>query len=254
MKRARADGRGADERLLVSNARRTPALFGVSALLVLGGTSVLAGTISSGQPVAVASVVTADRSAAVLRADRAHADRLSRIVFAENLAAQKAAAQRKAAGLKAHKAAMLHKQAVANAAARKAVAKKKAATAAANRASARKAAATRSTRSSVRSTAPFTGSARTIGRQMAAARGWTGDQWVCLNNLWTAESGWGTTSGNPGGAYGIPQALPGTKMASAGSDWRTNPATQIKWGLNYIDGRYGSPCKAWNHFQSHRWY
>ena len=106
----------------------------------------------------------------------------------------------------------------------------------------------------MRSTASFGGSTRAIGRQMAAARGWTGVQWVCLNNLWTAESGFRTKAGSPGGAYGIPQALPGSKMASAGSDWRTNPATQIKWGLKYVGGRYGTPCSAWRHFQSHRWY
>ena len=56
------------------------------------------------------------------------------------------------------------------------------------------------------------------------------------------------------GAYGIPQALPGSKMASAGSDWRTNPKTQIKWGLGYISGRYGDPCGAWSHFLRKNWY
>jgi hypothetical protein len=56
------------------------------------------------------------------------------------------------------------------------------------------------------------------------------------------------------GAYGIPQALPGSKMASAGSDWRTNPATQIIWGVNYMKGRYGSPCRAWTFKHAHGWY
>jgi hypothetical protein len=85
---------------------------------------------------------------------------------------------------------------------------------------------------------------------MLAARGWSG-QFSCLDSLWTRESGWRTTASNPSGAYGIPQALPGSKMASAGSDWRTNPATQITWGLNYISSSYGSPCAAWSHSQSH---
>jgi hypothetical protein len=73
--------------------------------------------------------------------------------------------------------------------------------------------------------------------------------------LWTNESGWGTTEVNQSsGAYGIPQALPASKMAAAGSDWRTNPITQISWGLDYISGRYGSPCTAWSIFQSRGWY
>lgn len=94
-----------------------------------------------------------------------------------------------------------------------------------------------------------------IGYAQASDRGWTGRQWVCLKKLWYRESGWSKNSGSPdGGAFGIPQALPGSKMASAGSDWRTNAATQIKWGLGYIDGRYGSPCSAYAHWQSHSWY
>lgn len=98
------------------------------------------------------------------------------------------------------------------------------------------------------------GSNREIGQQLAAARGWTGEQWVCLEALWTRESGWQTTASNPSGAYGIPQALPGSKMGSVGSDWRTSASTQITWGLNYIGGRYGSPCGAWSHFKSRNWY
>ncbi len=99
------------------------------------------------------------------------------------------------------------------------------------------------------------GTNRAIGQQLAAARGWTGDQWSCLNALWTKESGWNSNAHNASsGAHGIPQALPGSKMASAGSDWATNPATQITWGLGYISGRYGTPCGAWGHSQSVGWY
>jgi hypothetical protein len=97
------------------------------------------------------------------------------------------------------------------------------------------------------------GSPREIARAQLAARGWS-DQFGCLDRLWTRESGWRVTASNPSGAYGIPQALPGSKMASAGSDWRTNPATQIRWGLGYIAASYGSPCNAWAHSQSHNWY
>lgn len=94
-----------------------------------------------------------------------------------------------------------------------------------------------------------------IGEQLAAGRGWTGEQWYCLYQLWQKESGWNTTSGNSSsGAYGIPQALPGSKMASVGSDWATNPATQITWGMGYIAGRYNTPCGAWATSQSRGWY
>ncbi len=99
------------------------------------------------------------------------------------------------------------------------------------------------------------GSNRALGREMAADRGWGDDQFQCLDNLWTRESNWRHTAANSSsGAYGIPQALPGSKMGSVGSDWRTNPATQITWGLNYIKGRYGTPCGAWNFFQNRNWY
>ncbi|MFW7414506.1 G5 domain-containing protein [Demequina sp. SO4-18] len=99
------------------------------------------------------------------------------------------------------------------------------------------------------------GSNRALGRELAAQRGWTGEQWNCLNALFTKESNWNHTAQNPtSSAYGIPQSLPGSKMASVGSDWRTNPATQITWGLNYISGRYGTPCGAWGHSQARNWY
>ena len=90
---------------------------------------------------------------------------------------------------------------------------------------------------------------------MVADRGWSSGQFTCLDSLWTRESNWNPTADNPtSSAYGIPQALPGSKMASAGADWRTNPATQISWGLGYIADRYGDPCGAWNHFQARNWY
>ena len=97
------------------------------------------------------------------------------------------------------------------------------------------------------------GSPRAIAQAMLADRGWS-SQWGCLDSLWSRESGWRVYASNPSGAYGIPQALPGSKMASAGADWRTNPATQIRWGLGYIAASYGGPCAAWHHSQSHNWY
>jgi len=100
------------------------------------------------------------------------------------------------------------------------------------------------------------GTNRALGQQMALDQyGWTGDEWACLDNLWARESGWSHTSGNKtSGAYGIPQALPGSKMAVYGADWESNPATQISWGLAYISGRYATPCGAWGHFTAHNWY
>ena len=99
------------------------------------------------------------------------------------------------------------------------------------------------------------GSPRELGQKMAAARGWTGGQWTALDRLWNRESGWRVNADNPNSsAYGIPQALPGSKMASAGGDWRTNAATQIAWGLDYIAGRYGSPTAAWAHSEKTSWY
>ena len=93
-----------------------------------------------------------------------------------------------------------------------------------------------------------------IARALLADRGESG-QFDCLDQLWTRESEWQVQNTNPSsGAYGIPQSLPASKMASAGDDWRTNPETQIRWGLGYIDGRYGSPCAAWSHSQSYNWY
>lgn len=82
-----------------------------------------------------------------------------------------------------------------------------------------------------------------------------GEEWSCLYNLWARESGWRVEANNQSsGAYGIPQALPGSKMASVGADWQTNYVTQIQWGLGYINGRYGSPCGAWAHSEDVGWY
>lgn len=98
------------------------------------------------------------------------------------------------------------------------------------------------------------GSAQDIGKQLAAQRGWGDDQFSCLYQLWSHESGWRVDASNASGAYGIPQALPGDKMAAYGDDWQTNPSTQIKWGLNYIAGRYSTPCGAWSFWQANGWY
>ena len=94
-----------------------------------------------------------------------------------------------------------------------------------------------------------------IAEALLPTFGFDSSQMSCLVPLWMGESGWRWNAANASsGAYGIPQSLPGSKMATAGADWRTNPATQIEWGLGYIRDRYGSPCGAWGFKQSHGWY
>ena len=85
---------------------------------------------------------------------------------------------------------------------------------------------------------PDPGTAQSIGYNMLSSFGWKPSTYYgCLNNIWSRESGWRYNAENASGAYGIPQALPGSKMATAGPNWQTDPATQIKWGLGYIQGR-----------------
>ncbi|GAB3248037.1 hypothetical protein GCM10027456_19860 [Kineosporia babensis] len=96
---------------------------------------------------------------------------------------------------------------------------------------------------------------RSAAKVMLADRGWSSSEFSCLDSLWTKESQWNYKATNPSsGAYGIPQSYPGSKMASAGADWQTNPVTQIRWGLDYIADRYGSPCGAWSFSQAHNSY
>jgi hypothetical protein len=102
---------------------------------------------------------------------------------------------------------------------------------------------------------PSPGTAQSIAYKMLPSFGFNqGSQFSCLVSLWNRESGWRTDAENASGAYGIPQSLPGSKMATAGSDWRTNPATQIRWGLGYIKQIYNTPCGAWSHEESAGWY
>ncbi|MER6102211.1 lytic transglycosylase domain-containing protein [Streptomyces sp. NPDC001832] len=121
----------------------------------------------------------------------------------------------------------------------------------------KKDAAERASRSEVRSASTFaTKSSYTVAEVQAMARQMVpADQFQCFSNIVNHESTWNYQASNPSsGAYGLVQALPGSKMASAGADWQTNPATQIKWGLSYMDGRYGSPCGAWSFWQANHWY
>lgn len=118
-------------------------------------------------------------------------------------------------------------------------------------------ASTESSRSSTRDASSFSvQSSYTVAQVQSMARQIVpADQFQCFSNIVNHESSWNYRASNAGsGAYGLVQALPGSKMASAGADWQTNPATQIKWGLNYMDGRYGSPCGAWSFWQANSWY
>ena len=97
--------------------------------------------------------------------------------------------------------------------------------------------------------------AQAIARSMMGSYGWGDGEFSCLQSLWNRESGWNYQAENASsGAYGIPQALPGSKMSSVAGDWATNPSTQITWGMQYIQGRYGTPCSAWAHSESVGWY
>lgn len=170
---------------------------------------------------------------------------------------QQADAQAAAADAAARKSA---EEAARLQAAKDAEAKKEAAEEAAKReaeARAAKEAEERASRSAVRDASSFsTQSSYSISEVQAIARQMVpGDQFQCFSNIVDHESSWNYRAQNPSsGAYGLVQALPASKMASAGADWRTNPATQIKWGLNYMNDRYGSPCGAWSFWQANRWY
>ena len=162
----------------------------------------------------------------------------------------------------ADRAAAVHAAAAARVAARRAAARRAAARAAAARATAERAAARRAARQAAAQQAATetavtqvpSGTPQRIAELMLVQFGWAG-QFSCLSALWGQESGWNVDAENPSsGAYGIPQALPGSKMASAGAGWQSDAATQISWGLGYIRAMYGSPCAAWGHEEAAGWY
>ncbi|WP_295013468.1 phospholipase [uncultured Microbacterium sp.] len=135
-----------------------------------------------------------------------------------------------------------------------AVAAKQAADAAAAKA-AEEAAAAAQAAADAQAAANTPDGARNAARQLMSSQyGWGDDQFQCLDSLWTKESGWDYQAYNPSGATGIPQALPGDKMATIADDWATNAVTQITWGLGYISSVYGTPCSAWGHSQATNWY
>ena len=238
-----------DQRFTLSLSRRTPSRKSLHrktlhprtpkiALIAAGSALALAG-IAAG----TAATWPGDAPAASARL----ADAAS-VATSRNIAASAATDQVMAASV--------HQLKVSGAAARQAAQRQAIAHARARNAA--RAAAARKQQAPARPAAqPVTasGSPQQIAEGMLGSYGWSASQFSCLQPLWNAESGWNASASNPSsGAYGIPQALPGSKMASAGPDWQTSAATQIRWGLGYIRSVYGSPCAAWSHEQADGWY
>src|SRR3954447_11764544 len=215
-------------------------------LLTTAAVSVASGLgldLSSGLPAPAHGAYPAELTASTRAAVSAHGTVKARSIENARLGKQRAEAAHRAARQRLAERRAAHRRA-----AERRVAERRAAQA---RAAQRRAAEAVVSRGH-RATSPS--GARALGRQLAAGKGWSSGQFSCLDALWTRESGWRMHAENPSGAYGIPQALPGSRMASAGSNWRNNAATQIRWGLHYIGARYGSPCGAWQHWRVHHWY
>jgi hypothetical protein len=151
------------------------------------------------------------------------------------------------------RAAIVQRQVASKRAAKKAAAKK--ADAAQSPAATQTPAAAQPSQTAAVTVSAASGSPQQIAEAMLGSFGWSASQFSCLDPLWAHESGWSVSAYNAGsGAFGIPQALPGSRMASAGPAWQTDAATQIKWGLGYVKGTYGSPCGAWAHEEATGWY
>ena len=234
--------------------RKIPKITLIAAGSALALAAIAAGTVAAwpgDSPAASASV--ADASFAGTAGSAAQAGRLTGAAARDN-GLTRSAQDLKASEAAARQAAV--RQAVARQQARQA-ARARAAAAAAKAAARASRAAQQQRASATPAARPVTasGSPQQIAQGMLGSYGWSASQFSCLQPLWNAESGWNVSASNPSsGAYGIPQALPGSKMASAGADWQTNAATQIRWGLGYIRSVYGSPCGAWSHEQAYGWY
>ncbi|MFD7986273.1 lytic transglycosylase domain-containing protein [Kitasatospora indigofera] len=233
----------------LSHARRNSLITGVTTIALAGaatlslalpqdgGTAEAATTVTSASVDALPAAPTAEESAQA-EADaaakqRAEADAAAAAQAAQAQADADAKAQADAAAAQAQAQAQAKVQAEAKA-----------------KADAAAAASRSQQRPALNSGSAFTGTPQQIAAQIVPA-----GQLQCFNNIIERESNWKVTATNPSsGAYGLVQALPGSKMAAAGADWRTNPATQIKWGLSYMNATYGSPCGAWKFWQVHHAY
>jgi len=191
--------------------------------------------ISAPAPAAGADLLAAERAAAKARANRA-------VARAQLVAAKQATKRAKSLGLETKAIAEQQAKIKAELAA------------AAKKAAEEKAALERAIKN--RGYQPGVTDPKEIARQILKNKySYGSGQFDCFNNIIMRESKWDINATNPSsGAYGIPQALPGSKMATIASDWRTNPATQIIWGIEYMKDRYGSPCSAWGFKSSHGWY
>ena len=221
--------------------KRAFAVVGVTAV----ATVAVASGVAAASPDSQASQATPSRPA--------HSEERSGAVAPANVPSQLAAVRARLATAEPHRLlAQEQRRAAAQLAAKRRAAARRAAELAAQQAAQR--AAQQAASPSAGSVTP-SGTPQQIALAMLSSYGWSSSQFGCLQSLWNRESGWNPTATNPtSGAYGIPQALPGDKMASAGADWQTDPATQIRWGLGYIKQVYGSPCAAWSHEQSTGWY
>jgi hypothetical protein len=222
--------------------RKTPKITRAAAGSALALAAVAAGTIAAwpgDTPAASASLAGSRNAAASAATDHAMATSVHQLKVSG--AAARQAAQRQVIARERARSAARAKAAAARAAAARVAAARR-----------RQAPATPAAQAQP---ATATGSPQQIAQGLLGSYGWPASQFSCLQPLWNAESGWNASASNPSsGAYGIPQALPGSKMASAGPDWQTSAATQIRWGLGYIRSVYGSPCAAWSHEQADGWY
>jgi hypothetical protein len=249
----------------ITGKHRRAGIFATAGFLsVVTAVSAAAATIPSGAPgIAMDARATAAVNASTVSISQDDLNfqkaRIDAVTRADELAAAAARARaiRLAEGLRAHRIHARRVKAAELAAAAAAAQRAAQARAAAAAAAAQRAQQQQAQQSSSSSGGGYvaSGNPEQIAQSMLGQFGWSSSEFSCLLPLWQRESGWNVNASNPGsGAYGIPQALPGSKMASAGPGWQTNPATQIRWGLQYIQSTYGSPCSAWAHEQSSGWY
>ncbi len=247
--------------------RRTPKITLIAASSALALASVAGGTVAAWPGASPAASARLAGAASFAGSQNAADSTVTGAAMATDTVATDTVAADSVHQLKVSEAAARQaalRQAIAHERARKAAQSRAAAAAAQSAARAAALAAARA--AAARRQAPATpaaaaqpvtasGSPQQIAQGMLGSYGWSASQFSCLQPLWNAESGWNVSASNvSSGAYGIPQALPGSKMASAGADWQTDAATQIRWGLGYIRSVYGSPCAAWSHEEAYGWY
>ncbi|MGI5470616.1 lytic transglycosylase domain-containing protein [Streptomyces sp. CA-132043] len=229
--------------------------FAVASATAVTTVGAVVGVASGSQPGSVANTEAAAADATIAdipAGQQAQVETASLVQQADDQSTQADAAALKSAQEDARKAAAKSAQDKKEAAEKQVAAEKQAAK---ERAEAKEQAASRSAERGSLGDIAVKASYSIAETQAMARQMMPSDQFQCFSNIVDHESGWNYRATNASsGAYGLVQALPGSKMASAGSDWQTNPATQIKWGLGYMNDRYGSPCGAWSFWQANSWY